>query len=63
MKTSQALYEALEAVGRAQEAMLDDFSEPDTTEIGWQWLKLNHDSVAKAYTLIEEVRDSLNEGD
>ncbi len=63
MKTSQALYEALEAVGRAQEAMLEDFSEPDVTRIGMQWLKLNHDDVAKAYKLIEGVRDSLNEGD
>ena len=63
MKTSQALYDALEAIGRAQEAILADFSDPDVTRIGYQWLKLNHDSVAKAYTLIEEVRDSLNEGD
>ena len=63
MKTSQAIYEALEAVGWLLKAMTEDMQDPDATRERVDWLTYNYNTVVGAYQLLEGVRDSLNEVD
>ena len=63
MKTSQALYEALEAVSELQQAMFEDRQDLQTMSNGVKWLDNQRYAVAQAHTLLENMRDSLNEGD
>lgn len=61
MKTSQALYDALEAVSDLEAAIAWDLSDVDTKPSGIGWLCVNRTDAIKAYKLLENMRDSLND--
>ena len=61
MKTSEALYEAIEAVSRLEVAMFEDGIDSETTRKGIVWLDTHWQPVEKAYKLLKGVRESLNE--
>ena len=63
MKTSQALYDAIEAGSRLLKAMSEDMQDPDITREGVDRLAYEYNNVAGYCEHLEGVRDSLNEGD
>lgn len=63
MKTSDAQYEAIEAVSRLQAAMFEDTNDPDTNPAGRLWLQRNYPKAAEVYRRLDEMRDSFNDID
>ncbi len=62
MKTSEALYEAIEGVKRLETAMAEDHNSPDTHQQGVLWIQHNALKVYNTRLSLEDIRDSLNEG-
>ena len=63
MKTSQALYDAIEAVERLEEAMVEDYNDPETKPKGASWILRHNFATAEMRAAFKNMRDSLNEGD
>ncbi|KKL46267.1 hypothetical protein LCGC14_2347290 [marine sediment metagenome] len=61
MKTSQALYEAIEGVKSLETAMVKDYNDPDTKPAGCLWIQERHHRVLEKRLVFEHMRDSLNE--
>lgn len=61
MKTSEALFEALESVLRVKEAMYSDIDSSDTKPAGARWIKRHYSAVSEAYELLEGVLESLDD--
>lgn len=63
MKTSQALYDAIEAVEKLRKAMVLDLDDSDLKAKGLVWIRWGISIIDQVYRILEGVRDSLNEGD
>lgn len=64
MKTSQALYDVIEAAYRLEKAMdedYDDLNHPDIKPEGVLWIINHRIKAIGARQVFEDIRDSLNE--
>jgi len=61
MKTSQALYDVIEATKRLEVAMAEDHNDPDTKAEGTLWIQHHILKVHNTRLALEGLRDSLNE--
>jgi hypothetical protein len=61
MKTSEALFEAVESVSLVHQAMFDDMNDPDTKPAGVEWIQKYYPIITDAYQILSDARNSYND--